>query len=132
MNSQNDKKPLRILSANDLYNINEEVTGYVPFVRDEQVLRATVRRPYLILFGEEQFPSLLQKAAAIMHSLAYRHPFVDGNKRTATRATQLFLEANGLQITWEQAEAQQFVLRIAKGDVDVEEIAVWLETHTAE
>ncbi|MCA9913345.1 MAG: type II toxin-antitoxin system death-on-curing family toxin [Anaerolineae bacterium] len=130
MNSQNDKNPLRILSANDLYNINEEVTGYAPFVRDEQVLRAAVSRPYLILFGEEQFPSMLQKAAATMHSLAYRHPFVDGNKRTATRATQLFLEANGIQPTWEQAEAQQFVLQIAKGVVDVDEITKWLENHT--
>jgi len=130
MNSQNDKRPLRILSANDLYNINEEVTGHTPFVRDAQVLQATVSRPYIILFGEEQFPSLLDKAAATMHSLAHRHPFVDGNKRTATRATELFLEANGIRATWEHNEAQKFVLQIAVGNADVEEIATWLADHT--
>ncbi len=130
MNSQNDKRPLRILSANDLYNINEEVTGHAPFVRDLRVLQATVSRPYLILFGEEQFPSLLDKAAATLHSLAYRHPFVDGNKRTATRATALFLEANGLRPTWDAATAQRFVLSVAQGAADVEEIADWLASHT--
>lgn len=130
MNSQNDKRPLRILSANDLYNINEEVTGKVPFIRDQQVLQATVSRPYLILFGEEQFPTLLDKAAATLHSLAYRHPFVDGNKRTATRATALFLLANGIRPTWDAATAQHFVLRVAKGDVDVDEISRWLAANT--
>lgn len=130
MNSPNDKRPLRILSAGDLYHINEEVTGYAAFVRDQQLLRAAVRRPYLILFGEEQFPSLYEKAAATMHSLANRHPFADGNKRTALRATQLFLEANGLCPQWDAQQAAQFVLRIARGEVEVPEIAEWIEART--
>jgi death-on-curing protein len=133
MNSQNDKQPdpEHILSANDLYNINSEVTGLMPFVRDHQLLRSAVRRPYLILFGEEQFPTLIDKAAATMHSLAAHHLFADGNKRTAVRATQLFLESNDIQPTWTLDEVTAFVLNIAKGEVTVEDVAAWLTEHTA-
>jgi death on curing protein len=134
MNSQNDKhpNPEHILSANDLYNINSEVTGYMPFVRDHQLLRSAVLRPYLILFGEEQFPTLIDKAAATMHSLAAHHLFADGNKRTAARAARMFLESNGIQPTWTEAEVTAFVLRIAKGEIDVEAVAAWIAEHSQE
>lgn len=125
-----DKRPLRILSAGDLYHINEEVTDHAPFVRDQQLLRSAVSRPYLILFGEEQFPTLLQKAAATMHSIAAHHLFADGNKRTAVAATALFLEANGVQATWTDEEARAFTLRIARGEVEIDEISEWLATRT--
>jgi death-on-curing protein len=133
MNSQNDKHPdpEHILSANDLYNINSEVTGLAPFVRDHQLLRSAVRRPYLIVFGEAQFPTIIDKAAATMHSLAAHHLFADGNKRTAARATQLFLEANGFQPTWTGNEITAFVLRIAKGEIEVEDVATWIAEHSA-
>lgn len=132
MNLPDDKHPLRILSANDLYNINEEVTGYAPFVRDHNLLRSAVRRPFLILFGEEQFPTLLDKAAALLHSLAYHHLFADGNKRTAARATAVFLQMNGITVRWSPAEMQTFVLEVAKGMVSVEQISAWLQDHTEE
>lgn len=132
MNSQNDKHPdpEYILSANDLYNINSEVTDSVPFVRDHQLLRSAVRRPYLILFGEAQFPTIIDKAAATMHSLAAHHLFADGNKRTAARATQLFLESNGLQPTWTDEDVANFVLQIAKGEIEVEAVALWIAEHS--
>ena len=125
MPSQNDK-PLRILSASDLYNINEEVTGYAPFVRDHQVLASTVKRPFLIVFGEEQFPSMIEKAAVLFHSLAAHHVFVDGNKRTATVAVRRFLEENGFTPKWEASEMEAFALKVAKHEAEIEEIAAWL------
>ncbi|MEL7435999.1 MAG: type II toxin-antitoxin system death-on-curing family toxin [Chloroflexota bacterium] len=129
MPSQNDK-PLRILSAADIYTINETVTNRAPFVRDHQVLHSAVKRPYLILFGEEQFPTLLDKAAATLHSIAAHHIFVDGNKRTAARATALFLEANGIQPTWTDDASEAFILTVARGDADIETISAWLADHT--
>src|SRR3954462_10082228 len=95
MNSQNNKG--KTLSANDLYNINSEVTGRMPFLREHQLLQSVVARPYIVLFGEEQFPTLLDKAAATMHALAAYHVFADGNKRTAVLAPRMFLEANGIR-----------------------------------
>ncbi|GAB5494430.1 MAG: type II toxin-antitoxin system death-on-curing family toxin [Phototrophicaceae bacterium] len=125
MNSQTDK-PLRILSAGDLHNINEDVTNRVSMVRDHQVLQATVKRPYLILFGEEQFPTLIDKASATLYSLAAHHVFIDGNKRTAIRATQLFLEANGLKPTWTDDIIHDYVLKIAQGHIELEAVIDWL------
>lgn len=131
MSLQNDR-PLRILSAGDLYTINEEILGMSPLVRDHQVLHSAVKRPYLVLFGEEQFPTLLEKAAATMYSVAAHHIFADGNKRTAVRATELFLEANGVQAIWGEQEINQFVLRIAKNELEIDDIAAWLEERTEE
>jgi len=132
MNSQKDSYPLRILSAVDLHNINEEVTNRPSMIRDHQVLKATVKRPYIILFGEEQFPTLIDKAAATLYSIAAHHVFVDGNKRTAIRATELFLEANGLQPTWEADDVREFVLKIAKGSIGIEAVSTWLKDRVEE
>lgn len=129
MPSPNDK-PLRILSASDLYRINEAVTGYAPFVRDHQVLASAVKRPFLILFGEEQFPSMMLKAAALFHSLAAHHVFVDGNKRTASAAVQQFLAMNGYEALWDKEEMEAFALKVAKHEAEIEEIAAWLEART--
>jgi len=130
MSLPNDKRPLASLSEADIYQINEEVTQRVPFVRDSQLLRSAVERPYLVLFGEEQFPTLIEKAAATLHALAYHHLFADGNKRTAVRATELFLNANGLEVTWGEEEIEAFVLRIAQGDVEIAQITEWLRERT--
>ena len=136
MNSPNDdnrhKNPYAVISANDLYIINEEVTGYTAFVRDKQILHSAVRRPFISLFGQEQFPTIAEKASATLHAVATYHIFGDGNKRTALRATELFLESNGYQCTWDQTDAQAFVLEIAKGNVEIEAVTEWLQAHTQE
>lgn len=122
--------PIVYLNVNDLYNINEEVTGKVPFVRDRHLLLSAERRPRMMVFGEEQFPTLYDKAAALLQSLAYHHLFVDGNKRTAIRAVEMFLKANHLHPTWQTREEYDFVLRVAQGQVDIPEISAWIEAHT--
>ncbi|QPC84444.1 type II toxin-antitoxin system death-on-curing family toxin [Phototrophicus methaneseepsis] len=132
MNSQNDKddKPIVYLTVNDLYNINEEVTNGLPYVRERHLLRSAANRPLLSLYGQPQFPTLLDKAAATMHSLAYHHLFADGNKRTAVRAVELFLGSNGVVPTWTDDEIRQFTLEVAQGRIDTPEIATWLADHT--
>lgn len=129
MNSRHDNE-IVYLTANDLYNINEDVTQGLPWVRDRHLLLSAVRRPRISLYGQPQFPSMMDKAAALMHSLAYHHLFADGNKRTALRAVTLFLEANHLQPTWDDAEARDFVLLVAQGARDVDSISAWLAEHS--
>jgi death on curing protein len=133
MNSQHDNNPsaqVRYLTVSDLYNINFTVTGGDTFVRDIHLLESAAKRPQLVLFGQPQFPTLLDKAAALLYGLAYHHLFVDGNKRTATRATAYFLELNGLAPSWDAATVQQFALEVAQGQHDIEAIAAWLGDHT--
>jgi death on curing protein len=121
---------MRYLTPAELYTINEEVLGERPRVRDRHLLRSAAARPMMQAFGQEAYPSLLDKAAALLHSLAYHHLFADGNKRTATRATVIFLRENGLQPTWNEADAYHYILEIARGRHTVEEIAHWLEANT--
>ncbi len=128
MNSVNDK-PVRYLTVSDLYNINSEVTGGNTWVRDMHLLSSAARRPAISLFGQEQFPTLLDKAAALLHSLAYHHLFVDGNKRTAVRAVTIFLALNGYEVTWSYETQYPFVLEVAQGKYDIPEIAQWLARH---
>jgi death on curing protein len=121
---------IHYLTPADLYSAAEEMLGREPDVRDRHLLRAAAARPALHAFGQEAYPTLLDKAAALMHSLAAHHLFFDGNKRAATRATIMFLEKNEMQPTWDAAAVYQFVLEIAQGKHDVPEIAAWLADHT--
>lgn len=130
MNSLNDDDFYR-LSAMDLCNINAAVTQRKPFVRDYQVLRSAVQRPYITLFGEAQFPTVIDKAAATMHSLAAHHIFTDGNKRTAEVATTMYLKAHNIQPTWTDDAVAAFLLQIAQHECTVEDVAAWLHDHTA-
>lgn len=118
------------LSASELYSINEAVLGERPYVRDRHLLLSAARRPTMSLFGEEQFPTILDKAAALLQSLAYHHPFGDGNKRTATIALGRFLRQNGFEPLWDETTIADFVLHVAQGGVDVPEIAGWLSQQT--
>jgi death-on-curing protein len=120
---------INYLTPADLYTIAEETLGRKPDVRDRRLLRVAAGRPALIVFGEEVFPTLLDKAAALMHSLAAHHLFYDGNKRTATAATIRFLELNGQHPTWDAETIYDFVLGIAQNKFDVPEIAAWLAKH---
>jgi death-on-curing protein len=121
---------VRYLSASDLYNINDAITEGHTFVRDLHLLNSAARRPSIALFGEAQFPTLLDKAAALLHSLAYHHLFADGNKRTALRAVTQFLEMNGVQPTWSAQAQHDFLLEIAQGLHEIPAIAEWLAQHT--
>ncbi|MGQ9909738.1 MAG: type II toxin-antitoxin system death-on-curing family toxin [Candidatus Flexifilum sp.] len=122
-----DADAIRYLDRGDLINLNDSVTGDV-MIRDLHLLDSAVARPRLCLFGQPQFPTLADKAAALLHSLAYHHLFVDGNKRTAILAVRLFAARNGLRFVYDAADPADFtfVLEIAQGRHDPEAIAAWL------
>jgi death-on-curing protein len=128
MNSTNDNT-VHYLTVSDLYNINSTIMDGNTWVRDIHLLDSAARRPAISLFGQPQFPTLIDKAAALLHSLAYHHVFIDGNKRTAVRALALFLEHNQHEITWDQQTEYDFVLEIAQGKYDVPQIAQRLELY---
>lgn len=125
MNSTSDK-PVRYLTVSELYNINHEITDGDTFVRDVHLLESAAKRPSLVIFGEAQFPTLVDKAAALMHSLAYHHLFADGNKRTAVVAVSEFFRLNGWHIQWPPGKTEAFVLDVAQQRCDIPQIAAWL------
>ncbi|HLV36476.1 MAG TPA: type II toxin-antitoxin system death-on-curing family toxin [Spirillospora sp.] len=128
---------IRYLTTDELIYINEQLPVKEPIhkilqgrqkVRDMDLLETAVGRPMQTVFGEDAYPTLQEKAAALLHSIARNHPFADGNKRTATVAAIFMLQVNGLRVNWEAQEALSQILNIAEGRLSVGEFAAWLPT----
>lgn len=105
-------------------------TGGSAGVRDVAMLESAVARSQATYGGEELYPDLLSKAAALMHSLVNNHPFVDGNKRVGITASALFLQRNGRRLIASNQEVEAFTLAVARGERSVEEIAAWFAAQT--
>ena len=92
-------------------------------VRDVGLLDAAVVRTRSSAFGEDAYPTLQLKAAALLHSLVSNHALVDGNKRLGWLATTVFLDINGATGELGDDDAFDLVLAVAEGRLDVEGIA---------
>ncbi|NEE32176.1 type II toxin-antitoxin system death-on-curing family toxin, partial [Streptomyces sp. SID7982] len=74
--------------------------------------------PSAAMFGEEAYPDLIDKAAALLQSLAVNHPLFDGNKRTAWLSCVTFLAMNGVDLRPDIDAAERLVIDVATGDTD--------------
>jgi death-on-curing protein len=81
------------------------------------------------LFGQDAYPTLLKKAAAIAWRIIVGHVFHDGNKRTGMEACRLFLELNGCEMRIDGAVIE-VSLRIARRQIEFEDFVEWLEGRT--
>lgn len=117
------------LRLSELLHVAERtLAGDVP-VRDPGLLQAALARPQASAFGGDAYPTLEEKAAALLHSLARNHALVDGNKRLALAATIAFLGINGRRLTLTNDEAYQLVMEVAAGHLhDVAEIAATIRS----
>jgi death-on-curing protein len=112
-----------------LHTVAIETFGGSGGIRDPESLRATVARPWSSSSGRDHFPTPFGKAAALAESIIRRHPFVDGNKRTAMYAAAYLLEKLGYELEAEQSELEDFAVSIARGTTGSEDIARWFEDH---
>jgi len=119
------------LTLDDLLEIAAGVLDEVQ-LRDVGLLASAAARPAMTVFGADAYPTFVGKAAALMHSLARNHPLVDGNKRLAWSATRALCLLNGYDIRYQVDAAEAFVLAVAAGELDMPEIAGWLEVHLVE
>ncbi|MGW4329780.1 type II toxin-antitoxin system death-on-curing family toxin [Nocardia sp. NPDC004573] len=96
-----------------------------PVVRDYGLLDSALARPQSSVFGQDAYPDVWQKAAALMESIARNHGLVDGNKRLAWYASWVFLYINGHRLDphFDVDEAERFVLDVCQGALDLPEIA---------
>jgi death-on-curing protein len=100
-------------------------------VRDFALLHSGLERCKATYGGEDLYPTLFDKAAALLHSLVMNHAFVDGNKRTAYAITVRFLNFNHYAITAPQAEIVRFCISVDNDGVKGKEIAAWLQQYCA-
>jgi death-on-curing family protein len=81
--------------------------------RDFNLLESAVARPFQSAFGEDAYPTILEKAVALFHSLNSNHPFHDGNKRTAIIALDDFLVGNGYIQDLSNVEIYDLAIQVA-------------------
>lgn len=123
-----ERRRIEYLSVADLLEIAVGVVGEVT-VRDRGLLASAAVRPPSTVFGTDAYPSFADKAAALMHSLARNHALVDGNKRLAWAATRVFCLLNGHDLDFDVDEAEGLVLAVARGELEVEDIAASIDRH---
>lgn len=99
--------------------------GGVAALRDRGLLESAVARPEMTFGGEDLYPDIASKAAALMHSLVLNHPFVDGNKRIGSAAAEFFVERNAFVLTATDQELIDITLAVAEGKVEAEALAIW-------
>jgi death-on-curing protein len=115
------------LTLEDLVDLARLVVGDPPPVRDVGLVGAAAARPATSAFGEEAYPDLFTKAAALLQSIVKSHPLVDGNKRLGWLATAVVLELNGATVVDAgNDDVHDFVVEVAGGSHEVGDIAARL------
>ncbi len=113
-----------------LYQQIIERTGGKADLRDQGLLESAAYRPQASFGGQDLYPDLFSKAAALGQSIIANHPFVDGNKRTGFEAMRLMLRLNGYDLRASLDAKFNFVVSIARGEASQQEIADWLKRHS--
>jgi len=121
---------VRLLEPEDLEEIATRL-GLV--VRDGGLLASAAMRPATRLYGEEMYPGVVTKAAAVMHSVVTNHPLVDGNKRLGWLVLVITLDLNGVRLDVDDDEGFDLTMRVAEGATDLEGIVEvvqgWIERN---
>jgi death-on-curing protein len=112
------------LDLDDVLEIARQAVEGDVAVGDYGLLESALARPRASVFGQDAYPDLHLKAAALLHSLARNHALVDGNKRLAWTASRTFLAINGQWISAPEDDRFDFVIRVATGrEADLDKIA---------
>ena len=95
-------------------------------------LESALARPQMTFGGEDLYPEVADKAAALWHSLVINHPFMDGNKRIGAMAAELFLVLNGVDLHSTDDELVVATLATARGEMSAEALAIWIRQRSRE
>jgi death-on-curing protein len=106
------------LTLPELLRVAERILGPDVKVRDLGLLEAALARAQATAFGADAYPTLDEKAAALLHSLARNHALADGNKRLALSGLIAFYGVNGRRLILTNDAAYELVMAIASGELD--------------
>ena len=116
--------PVEFLDLDDLVDLAIALLGDPAPIRDIGLLGSAVARPQTTAFGEDAYPDIWTKAAALLHSIVKNHALVDGNKRLGWLATAVFLEINGVEISLaSNDDVYNLVIDIAAGEPTIDKVA---------
>lgn len=120
---------MRFLSLTEVLELHRlliEQSGGSPGLREPGALESAVAQPHMTFGGEDLYPTVVEKAAAIGFSLIMNHPFLDGNKRIGHAAMETFLVLNGHEIVAPVDEQEDVILRLAAGELGRADFIEWL------
>ena len=123
---------MRYLTLNEVLEVHRQVmaqTGGAEGLMHLPALESALAQPQMIFGGEDLYPTLADKAAALGYALIKNHPFLDGNKRTGHAAMEVFLVLHGYEIRAAVDEQEHVILQVAASELDREEFTAWLRTH---
>ena len=109
-----------------------QTSGGSEGVRDQGGLESAIAQPLMTFGGQDLYPTVIEKAAALCFSLIRNHPFVDGNKRVGHAVMEEFLIFSGYRIDAAVDMQEQIILGVASGEVSCEQLAEWLREHICE
>lgn len=123
---------MNYLTIDEVYAIHQrmiKIGGGRSDVHDFTLLHSAVERPKATFGGHDLYPTIWEKAAALIHSLVKNHPFDDGNKRTAYFSTKRFLYINGYILNATKIDVIKFTVSIDVKNLSKEKISRWLSSH---
>lgn len=120
---------LSLAEVAELHRLLIEAFGGSHGIRDLGALKSALAQPRMSFGGEDLYPTVVEKAAALGFTLVQNHPFLDGNKRVGHAAMETFLVLNGLEIAAEADQQEQLMLALAAGDSDRSDLLKWLRNH---
>ena len=100
-------------------------------IRDEKLLDSALEQPKVTYEGKYLHDTLIKMAAAYGYHLCNNHPFVDGNKRIALVAMDVFLQRNGLEIVASEKETYKVMIQLSTGSLSKKDLVTWLENNTS-
>jgi len=126
---------MRYLTLPEVLELHRQViqqSGGARGVLNMAALESALAQPRMTFAGEDLYPTLIAKAAALSYALIQNHPFVDGNKRTGHAAMEVFLVLNGYAIRAAVDEQEQMILQVAAGESNRDAFTAWLRSHVVE
>lgn len=128
-------KSFRYLSVPEVIAINVAVIQkYSPGeqigVKSQSLLESAVFRPQTSVFGEDAYPTIFGKAAALFESLGQNHAFHNANKRTAFTAVVIFLKYNDFSFKMEQKQAEDLTVDMVEHKFNLAEITEIIKLHS--
>jgi death-on-curing protein len=123
---------VRYLTLSEVLAVHRQVmaqSGGAEGLMHLPALESALAQPQMTFGGEDLYPTLVDKAAALGSALIKNHPFLDGNKRTGHAAMEVFLVLNGYEIRATVDEQEHVILQVAASEIDREKFTTWLRTH---
>lgn len=112
-----------------LHSLMIKESGGIDGLRDEGMLDLAMNQPFQTFDGIELYPTVIDKAVRLGYSLITDHPFIDGNKRIGTHAMLVFLDINGIELSYNDDDLINLILQIASGSADDRILNTWVRDH---